>query len=169
MSGDATAPVTQATGPGRAARWLWVALIASLAVNLLVVGAVGGGMWAMRHRVGSGVLLGPLGGFIEHMPSDRRAALKDALAAQRSGMASYLKTVRAARRQAADVLVAEPFDRAKLEATLKGLYEAELAARVGTIPATVGIVEQLTPEERNALQRRLSVAVRDEGPSSPAP
>ena len=118
-------------------RWLTVALLVSLAVNLLVVGVIAGHllsgqrhMWqrpdamrsetSMRDRPGEMVMRR----MAQAVPTEHRAAFEAAMAEHRTQLAEAGRAVRDARMKVRDAMMAEPLDRARLDAAF-----AELRAR----------------------------------------
>src|SRR5262245_25529917 len=96
---DAAADTPPQPPKRRVPRWMWLLLIVSLAANLLIVGVLGGSMWAVRR---GGYWDAPL--FMERMqrfmgglPADRRAAVRAAFAEYRPQLRPYRQEVRAAR------------------------------------------------------------------------
>lgn len=142
--------------PGRERR-LKVWLIASLALNLLVIGAVAGSMM-MQHRPGAwrGAAGGPGGdgfglmNFTKSLPAERRSEIRKALAVARRGMKPLKDEFRAARSAPADVLAAEPFDRETFKAAFGKVDEVEAKLKSAGRDALLGAIEKLTPEERRA-------------------
>ena len=138
-------------------RWWRGLLVASLALNLLIAGAVLGGAWVMRLHGGpfgvmrhsaAGPVVGPVGRFIGALPPERRSALREMIAQYQGASVEFNHGMAAARHDAADALLTTPFDRAKFETALKRVYDAELAGRTAMIPATGNVVEHLTGAER---------------------
>jgi uncharacterized membrane protein len=143
------------TAQAKRARRLKYALIASLAVNLLVVGAVAGMMFGFaKHRPhfghGRGEDFG-LMGLTRHLPEERRKEIRKDLRADRERLRPLVDEIRAARREAADKLVAEPFDKAALEAAILAAGEKERALRQTAVTSFVGHAERLTASERKML------------------
>jgi len=149
----------EAPGGAGSARWLQVLLVASLAVNLLIAGAVLGGAWVAHHHpahggfghpamMPAGPMAGPVARFVAGLPPERRAQLRDVIAGHQGAAAEFNKSLAANRRETFDAMLAVPFDRAKLELFLKRLFEAESSAKIATIPANVTIIQNLTDAER---------------------
>ena len=93
------------------ARRLKYALIASLALNLLIIGAVAGTMYGFsKHRPrfmsGGGEDFG-LMGLTRVLPEERRKEIRKQLAQDRNALRPLIDDVRAARREAADKLAAD--------------------------------------------------------------
>lgn len=139
--------------PDPAKRRLKYALVASLALNLLIIGAVAGTMMGHgRHplRGGQGEDFGMMG-LTRVLPEDRRKEMRKLLRADRENLRPLMDEVRTARRAAADKLAAEPFDRAALEAAIANVAEKERTLRQSAVTAFIGHAERLKPDERAKL------------------
>ncbi|MEM7490424.1 MAG: periplasmic heavy metal sensor [Pseudomonadota bacterium] len=140
--------------PGRRIRW---ALVASLALNVLVVGAVVGAALAHRGAPGRGGTGGPpeiraIAGGLDG--GDRRALLR---ALRDDGLLREGRIrIRESRAEIAESLRAEPFDAAAFAAALaaRQAVRADLATRGAG--ALAEVVATLSPAERAALADRLS-------------
>jgi uncharacterized membrane protein len=132
--------------PGSRSGLVW-ALVVSVALNLLVAGAVGGA-WIAHHRLAVAPPMGPIARVISRLPEDRRAILRPFITQQRAAVAAFGYNLTAARRKAADVLSAETIDTSRLQDALKRLFDVEHDARISSIPVTVAFAQQLTREER---------------------
>ena len=135
---------------GSSYRKLRYALMASLALNVLVIGAVAGTLCFKRPGPG-----GPKGsgllGFAHTLPRERSDMIRQKFADSRSQMETLRQAIGDARANVRTTLTAEPFDQAKLNAALDGVVQAENnehRAKVTMFGETVG---QLTPEERKQL------------------
>lgn len=139
-------------------RRLKYALIASLALNLLVIGTVAGTMF--MHGFGkhppprSGY--GPhqdfgLMGLTRTLPEERRKEMRKNLREDREKLRPLIDELRASRREAAAKLGAEPFDSAALKGAFDVAGEKDRAVREAAIAAFLVHAEQLTPEERRRL------------------
>src|SRR5262249_61519143 len=94
-AGSSVAPVVR-----RAPRWVLVALFASLAVNLVIVGSVAGAVW--RHRgppAWAGVVIPNLLGYASTFAPDRRKQIWELIREERSRMRPFRREVRAAREE----------------------------------------------------------------------
>jgi uncharacterized membrane protein len=134
---------------GRAPRWMLVLLVASLALNLLVLGLVGALMWRIRipppwaHAVAPNLL-----GYASTLPADRRKELWELSAQERKQVRPFRREVRAARQETIKTLVAEPFDRQQFLDAQVRQADIENRAREAVRSLYVKIAEGLTPEER---------------------
>ncbi len=145
---------SQETGSRR----LKYALIASLALNLLVVGAVAGTM--VMHGFGKHPLprfgYGPhqdfgLMGLTRKLPEERRKEIRQKLREDREKLRPLIDDLRAARRDAADKLAADPFDSAALKGAFDVAGEKDRTVREAAIAAFLVHAEQLKPDERRML------------------
>jgi uncharacterized membrane protein len=155
---DVSQPGLPETGPAVPApgsRRLKYALVASLALNLLVAGAVAGMAFGFfKHRPSFGVVRSEdfgLMGLTRHIPEERRKEVRKQLREDRDRLRPLVDDIRASRRDAADKLAAEPFDKAALETAIKATSSKESALRETAIAAFLGHVEKLTPSERQLL------------------
>jgi uncharacterized membrane protein len=140
--------------PDDGKRRLKYALIASLALNLLIVGAVAGTMYGFRKHhprfAERGEDFGMMG-LTRVLPDERRKEMRKLLREDRASLRPLMEEVRTARREAAVKLGAEPFDRAALEAAIANVAEKERTVRNAAVTAFLGHAEKLTPEERTKL------------------
>ena len=151
--------MTDAGTPGpertrRAPRWLLVALVVSLALNLIVVGSVAGAVWRFRKPPQWASAVTPnLLGYASTLPAQRRKQLWDTTAEERRHIRPFRREVRAAREETIKALTAEPFEKQLFLAAQSRQAEAENRARQAVQDLYVKIAEGLTPEERRAFPR----------------
>lgn len=146
---------------GRRFRWL---LIASLAVNLLVFGAMAGA-WVFGHRHGHMRGWGPtpmehgLMFFSRSLPEERRDMVRKHLKDGRAAAKPIREELRQARLRAAEILMSPDFTTDKLKAAMDAIGAADQRMRQNGADVVVKAVEGLNPEERKSLgqhwQRRL--------------
>jgi uncharacterized membrane protein len=136
----------------RRLRWM---LIASLAVNLLVIGAVAGSMFAWHRHGGWGPGRGGefgLLGFSRTLPDQSRKMLRDAVMAKRAEFKQLRQDARKARSEAAEILVSEPYDKEKLRETFVRIKDAEDKLKAVGLTIFLDAGEKLTMEERRSLR-----------------
>ena len=147
------------------AKWLQLLLVVSVSVNLLIAGAVFGGTWVFRHKfepAGSMrggpamAMMGPVGKFVTTLSPERRAELREFIVLHQTATAEFNKSMLPVRREAAAAILANPFDRARLEAVVKRLYETEASARTANLASSSTFVEHLTDPERAAFLKELN-------------
>jgi uncharacterized membrane protein len=146
-----TAETVPAAGTCRKLRY---GLMASLALNVLIIGAVAGTFCFSRpgpRHGGPGPKGSGLFEFAHTLPRERSDLIRQKLADSKPNMETLRKGIRDARSGVRAAVIAEPFDQAKLNAALDGIVQAEAnekRAKVAVFGETVG---QLTPEERRQL------------------
>ncbi len=140
--------------------WRWV-LLGSLALNLLLAGTAAGGMWhwqrfhSMAPGGGRGATEMALPGFIRSLPKERAKELRRVIRQQgRPNILPLIRSVRQARREAADVLAAETFDKAKLGTAFSNIDTAEAATKAASRGLVMAAAEHMTAAERRALAER---------------
>jgi uncharacterized membrane protein len=140
--------------------WRWL-LIGSLALNLLFAGTAAGGLWhgkRFHHTAssgGRGAAEMALQGFIHSLPKERAKELRRVIKqAGRPDILPLIKSVRQARREAADVLSADTFDKTKLVAAFSNIDAAEAATKAATRGVVMAAAEHMTAPERRALTER---------------
>ena len=110
---DAGAPRTEPVR--RTPRWMLVALLASLAVNLIVVGSVAGAMWRFRKAPPWASAVTPnLLGYASTLPAERRKRLWEDTTEERRHIRPFRREVRTAREETIKTLIAEPFEKQQL-------------------------------------------------------
>ncbi|MEO8420546.1 MAG: periplasmic heavy metal sensor [Hyphomicrobium sp.] len=133
--------------------------MASLALNVLIIGTVAGTLCFSRfghdqHGGGfkkSALLLH----FARTLPRERADMIRQKFADAQPNMEALRKGIRDARASVREALMAETFDQAKFNAALDGVVQAETnvaRARTTLFGESVG---QLTPEERRQLHEWL--------------
>jgi uncharacterized membrane protein len=147
------APVAPAAAG--APRWLKIALVVSLAVNLLILGTVGGSLWASRHApAATGRGSGPhLLGFTRTLDGERRFQIWKVTRNELRALRPLRRDVRRARSEARAALVAQPFDEDKFAAAQARVLEAEIGARREAQKLFISIAAVLTPQERAAFTK----------------
>lgn len=144
-----SAAPAQASGRAGGLSWL---LLGSLAVNLLMLGALAGGMVLERrhHNGAREAARGGLTGFIATLPADRRDAIWAATRAHWDAVLPFRKDVRRARQMLDEAMLAEPFDKTRFKALQAALLEAELRLHQPMHALIAELAASLTPDERKA-------------------
>lgn len=152
-------------------RGLKIALALSLALNLAVVGLVGGAVLGARGGAGEDGRGGApalrtlgLGPFAAALGRDDRAALRARIEADGAPLREERRAIGDALRTVQAALLAEPFDRAAAEAAF-----AQSRARVVGLQqvghgALLDQIETMTVDERAALAENLTRMTRRFGP-----
>ena len=159
MSDDVTNPKSR-YWPAQGSRWWSALLIASLALNLFVGGAVATRI--LRHDgperfVGASYTQLIPRRFFAEIDRERRRALLDILKQYRKDFRADREGTEAAAAKLADALLIEPYDVEKVKLVVNEFagQTGKLAARGGD--AALDMIALLTPEERKILAQ----AIRD--------
>jgi uncharacterized membrane protein len=134
-------------------RWL---LIASLALNLLIIGGAAGAFWSHRH---GGRHFGHwqgrehgLMGFVRELAPDRQGDVRAALEAERAKIKPMREGVKEGWKETNTILGTEPFDKDKLKEAMSRMIEAEVKMRTAISDALIETAAKLSPEERQKLK-----------------
>lgn len=146
-----SAPIdNQTTKSVKGSRILFVGLIASLALNLLFIGGLGAAAWHHKHRLPRSEI--GLLGFVKDLPDDRQGPLRAQITSAREAMRPLRRSVREAWAEANKILSVDPFDKAKFQAALAKLGEAEAVYKNALNTALADTAAALTADERKQLQ-----------------
>jgi uncharacterized membrane protein len=125
-------------------------LIASLALNFVVLGLVAGSIWRVRaHQPPIRGVTPNLLGYAASLPQDRRDVVWTATAEQRQQIRPFRRDIRAAREEVMHAIAADPFDGEKFAAAQGRLADAYSRARAAVQALDLQIAVTLTPEERH--------------------
>jgi uncharacterized membrane protein len=155
LSTPVTGKPSRWLGLGEAPRWVRIALLTSLAINLLVIGALIGIGLSFRNAalLGSGQIGANFGRFVAGLPAERRGEVQRIAAAERPSLLPLRRDTRLARQALADALTVEPFDKARFLAAQQRVLELETEFRRQTMPMMASIAAALTPAERRSFLR----------------
>ncbi len=128
-------------------------MITSLALNLLVVGALATAWY--RHggkhfHHGGGVERSLMHYARRELPREKWRELKKAWRKERESLRPLFEDVRAARKNVGTVLQAETYDRSRVEAALDQVRQKRIMVRQSVLPKFLDQIETLTEEERRA-------------------
>ncbi len=141
-------------GPGRPARFnLRLALMASLALNVLIIGVAAGSLLIGHHHGwhGHGFRGAGLSGFARTLPPDRGEVIRQKLESDRAVLDPLRKEEHEAREAARSVLMTEPFDVEKFKAALARAVDADEKEKRARMNLFAETAATLTPEERHQL------------------
>lgn len=139
----------QETAKGWSPRTLRMALLGSLALNLLGIGLIAGTIFGAPPHHSRGEF--GLKTFSYTLPEERGKMMRAEFQAHKPAIIEMRKAARTARSEAIKVLAAEPYDAAQLSAALARLNDAEANSRQRVSEFLVTTAGKLTPEERAAL------------------
>jgi uncharacterized membrane protein len=140
-----------AAGKPPAGRTLRVALVASLALNVLIIGAVAGTLLWPHHHHWKGQAYKGLAGFARTLPSEREEAIRQDIERNRAALAPLRKAERETRDAARKLLLEDPFDVEKFKAALALAAEADAKEKSTKFSLFADMAATLTPEERREL------------------
>jgi uncharacterized membrane protein len=146
----------QPGAPVKSRRWLWVILVASLALNALLIGVVLRGVWIARANIAmtGGSIERALPSFVASLPAERREALgRTHLTDISAELRPLRRELRRARVEANRLFLADPFDKAGFVAAQERLLAAEAKLRRAVFDVLPEVGERLTVEERRAYLR----------------
>lgn len=152
--------MSETTAPSRFSprtlRWI---LIGSLALNVLIIGAVVSTLciaqFSGRPPHGGGFKGSPLLGFARTLPRERADIVRQMVADGQPKLETLRRGMRDARASVRAALSAEPFDQAKFDTALDGVVKAEVDEARGKAAVFGDTVRQLTPQERIQLHEWL--------------
>lgn len=159
MSDDGTSTKSR-YWPLQGSRWWSALLIASLALNLFIAGAIATRYFTHggpQRFIGAGYTQLIPRGFFAEMSRDRRKILLDILRQYRKDFRAEREGTESVAAKLADALVTEPYDAEKVKLVVGefATQSGKLATRGGD--AALDIIGRLSPDERKIL----AGAIRD--------
>lgn len=94
-----------------------------------------------------------LRGFVEALPAEQRAALRDRMETEMGDMRSLMRAARDARIETAEILLVEPFDAAAVQGALERRRETRAAIEAHVERVIVEIAAELDPDVREDVLR----------------
>jgi uncharacterized membrane protein len=151
-----TAVVTDMTST-RPTRWTMPLLVGSLALNLIVIGAIGSLLWR-GHAESTGGQLGRrvvpnVVGYAVTLPPERVTELERVTKEEWQRVRPLRRALVEARVEVMKALVAEPFDRGRFLEAQARVAAADRISREAAFKLHTAISINLTPEERRAFAR----------------
>lgn len=141
------------TQPRKRRNWLLVGFIASLMLNMLLIGVMVGGKF--RHWPGGwdGHRGGPAA-FMRGIPDERRKVLRETFDAGRKELRERREIVQRLRKDARETISKEPFDKAAAQAALAqvGAARSDLHARASE--RFIDFLSGLSADERRIFLSR---------------
>jgi uncharacterized membrane protein len=130
-------------------KWL---LVASLALNVLIIGVVMGAIARGGQTGGRGAPQNVIG-YVMSLPADRRQELMQRSAGVRPELKALRQQIRAANRERLSALAAEPFDRARYIAAQTRQIETETKVRMLMRDIVADTAAGMSLDERRAFLR----------------
>lgn len=129
-----------------------IVLVASLVLNVFLVGAIVGGAYQwFAARAAGGVVVAQhtaLRFAAEPLPAERQKAFADGLKNARRDGRQFVREGREGRRDVLRLLAAPQFDRAALDAALARTREADSSLRAKVESSVADFAATLSPEQR---------------------
>ena len=151
------AAVVTGAGSLRAPRWMVTALVGSLALNLLVVGATASFLWRQHVDPPESRLSGFVPrhelGYVVTLPPERVKELERLTEQEWRKVRPLRRALLAARDEVLKTLTAEPFDRQRYLEAQSRLLAADQRSREAALKLRSEIALHLTPEERRGFLR----------------
>jgi uncharacterized membrane protein len=151
-----TAVAADMTG-ARPARWLMPVLVGSLALNLIVIGAIGSLLWRSHSETAGGKLsrrvVPNVVGYAVTLPPDRVSELERVTREEWQRVRPLRRALVEARAEAVQALTADQFDRDRYLAAQARVAAADQASREAAFKLHTAISLNLTPEERRGFLR----------------
>lgn len=156
----------RATETPRTRTWVRVALVASLALNLLILGIVGGAMLGHRDRPPHAALgPGDHGPYGRALAEADREALRAAIRAEAPRIRETRRAVRQGFRDLLAALRAAPYDHGQVVAVMEA-QQARVHEQAALMRGLMlDRVAAMSPEERAAFADRLERVIRRGPPS----
>lgn len=139
--------------PGGKRNWLKIGLLASLAINVLLLGLIGGSAWRLRDAAMTNAIGPSMFAYSNTLPGDRRAEIRRLFVERRPVVRPLRVAAQQARREVREAMVAEPFDKARLVAAHDRMIAAETRLRTAIGGVVADAAEKLNAEERRAFTR----------------
>ena len=153
--------MTTAPTPGGRRRWLGIALFASLAINLLLVGIVAGALIGGRPHglpFGGPPRGGPdvvRGGNFGQMSEPARQRLTAIMEARGDAMRTRVRAMRGAQREAERALSADPYDAERATTALRTLRQRTEELQAEIHAALAEVARDMPQVERARLGRTI--------------
>jgi uncharacterized membrane protein len=151
------AAVASSMGSTRAPRWVVATFVGSLALNLVVIGAIASFLWRESFEQSEGPSPGRVSrtvvGYASRLPAERRGELKRLAGEQWQESELLRRKLLDARAEAVKALAAEPFEKQHFLSAQSVLLEADLKYREATTKLNSAIGLNLTAEERRGFLR----------------
>lgn len=130
-------------------KWLVIALVASLALNVFAIGAIAARMAGWHHferfnRMGFGAMA-------DQMSDEGRSRLKSAMKAHRGEAGAVFGQIRESIERSREILKAPEFDAAAYAQALSDIRRHSDDAQAIIQKAFMEVVTELSPEDRAAL------------------
>lgn len=149
MTEPSSAPAPASAG---SARWLKIALVISLVVNVILIGFAAG--FALKHHRGMGRFHLPLHQMTEGMSPPSRELVESIMDKHRPVIRASMREMHRERRHLEGLMAAETFDRAAADASFARLKQLSVDVQDELHQALIEAATQLPAEDRQKLRLR---------------
>lgn len=170
MSDPEMLPPSNTERKKRGFAWTKVLLVASLALNLLIVGVIAGSVLGAKPKDNNPLLrnLG-YGPFVGALPSEDKYQMTEALKRQAGSFRENRRELRREFETLLDLLRTDPFDAAQLEAVIMR-QSSHISERLELgSELLIERIVAMTPEARAAYADRLDKQLKRRGPDPRGP
>ncbi len=147
MTDPTPTPDSSPKKPRFSRRFIRSALIASLALNLLIIGGAAGARWAHHHwnlgEHGRGLM-----GYAWSIKGERGDEIRQMIRAGRTTLKPLRKSVREKRKVQRALLQGEAFDRAAIRAAMSDTADARRKLKDTRANIFLDALEKMSPEDR---------------------
>ncbi len=135
---------------GRRSRWVLIALIVSVGLNLVVAGMALRAAWTFHQFKGPLERIGPRGlkAYTRKLPEETRAKIRQHMLGFREESRPLREKIRMARRRVFEAMRAEPFDKQVLLTRNAEFNALRATLRDKRNAINVEVLAELTPEQR---------------------
>jgi uncharacterized membrane protein len=148
-------------------RWQSITLVASLVLNIFLIGTIAGGLWHWAHRPGPGARASWRVNAAAALPPEQAKAFRHAVRGTVRAHADIAGEGRAARAEAARLFAQPQFDPAAVLVQLERARTADVALRGELETTVVNFAAALPFDQRRALALALRTGPLREGPKRP--
>lgn len=155
---------SEAKSPTRWPRWAKILLTASLALNLLIIGAAATRYYfvsyghedsTMGNLAKAGAMHRAGMAMMWKLPRDRREQLRQFAMSRRQQMQTNFSAIASARLKLADIIAARPFDQTAFDGAFSAVKKAEASAHAAGLSLTRDFIAKLSDDERTLYVKML--------------
>lgn len=162
---DQSPQTPRQTPPKKRRNWMRIVLILSLALNLLIVSALGAAFFKSQKPHGRHMdraSMG-LGAYILALPEPAQSEIMSMVGKGSENRRKYRRDMRAYRTELRDALSAEPFSREAVQAAMNGQRDGALNRTVKIQEAYLDAVSNMSDAERAAHFERAQEIAKSRG------
>ena len=148
-------------------RWVMITMIASLVVNIFLLGIIAGSVWHWTHDRGMGFRGGWRMRVAESLPEAQGKALRQTIHAAVRNDLPALRAARADRAEAARLFVQPQFDANAINARLDHARASDMALRANLEHSMIQFAAGLPQDQRKKMAEALKDGPFRQGPPHP--